>query len=149
MKKKPRIPKPIRNPVGLAMVRATIRRDVAELKTTAELQAWNGADAPRLVNSAGRMTWMVASAAVAGGVNVESPDIRIVRGLGEALGDLAADGRLEYHRPTIQSGLLAIERLLPMCTDMHLARAAVELDEMLSTTAGMGTSDLRALQNPT
>lgn len=148
MKKKPRIPKPIRNPVGLAMVRATIRRDVAELKTATELQAWNGADAAKLVNSAGRMMWMVTSAAVAGGVDVESPDIRIVRGLGEALGDLAADGRLEYHRPTIQSGLLAIERLLPLCTDMQLGLAAVELDELLATGAGMGTSDLRALLNP-
>ena len=60
----------------------------------------------------------------------------------------AADGRLEYHRPTIQSGRLAIERLLPMCSDMDLCRAAVDLDQLLATTAGMGTSDLRALLTP-
>lgn len=134
-----------RNPVAAAILRAGIRRDVADLKTTAELQAWTGADAAKLVNSAGRMMWMVAGAAVACGVDEDSPDVRITRGMGEALGDLAADGRLEYHRPAIQSGLLALERLLPKCSDWALGTAALKLDELLATTAGMGTSDLRNL----
>ena len=134
-----------RNPVAAAILRAGIRRDVADLKTTAELQAWTGADASKLVNAAGRMMWMVAGAAVACGVSDDSPDVRIIRGMGEALGDLNADGRLEQHRPAIQSGLMAIERLLPLCSDWALGTAALKLDELLATTAGMGTADLRAV----
>lgn len=137
-----------RNPVAAAMFRAAIRREVAELKTTAELQAWNGEHAAKLVNSAGRMMWMVAAAAVECNVHPDSPDLRVIRGMGEALGDLAADGRLEFHRPAIQSGLLAIERMLPVCSDWALGTAALKLDELLATTAGMGTADVRALFEP-
>ena len=138
-----------RNPVAAAILRAGIRRDVADLKTTAELQAWTGADASKLVNSAGRMMWMVAGAAVACGVSDDSPDVRIIRGMGEALGDLNADGRLEHHRPAIQSGLLAIERLLPKCSDWALGTAALKLDELLKAGKGMGTADLNKLTEAT
>ena len=134
-----------RNPVAAAILRAGIRRDVAELKTSAELHAWTGSDAARLVNSAGRMMWIVAGSAVACGEPDDSPDIRIIRGMGEALGDLNADGRLEFHRPTIQSGLMAIERPLPKCSDWALGTAALKLDELLKTGQGMGTADLRAM----
>jgi len=78
-------------------------------------------------------------------VSDDSPDVRIIRGMGEALGDLNADGRLEQHRHSIQSGLMAIERLLPLCSDWALGTAALKLDELLATTAGMGTADLRAV----
>ncbi len=149
MTKRPRIPKPIRNPVAEAVlisdVRAAIRDDVANLKTAAELQAWTGSSAANLISNAGRMLWIVLGAALACGIDKESADIRILRGLGEALGDLQADGRIEQHRASIQAGLLAAERLLPLCSDIAMAAASYELDGLLNTAQGMGTSDLAAM----
>ena len=149
MKKKPRVPKPIRNPVAEAVllydVRAAIRADVANLKTAAELQAWTGSSAANLISNAGRMLWIVLGAALSCGVDKESADVRILRGLGEVLGDLQADGRIEQHRASIQAGLLAAERLLPMCSDISMAAASYELDGLLSTARGMGTADLAAM----
>lgn len=127
------------------MIRSRIRRDVSELKTSADLHAWTGANAAHLINSAGRMVWMVASAAVACGINEDDPDTRILRGMAEAVADLAADGRMEFHRPSIQAGLLAVERLLPKCSDWALGTAALDLDRLLGTSQGMGTSDISAI----
>jgi hypothetical protein len=137
-----------RNPVAAAILRAGIRRQVLELKTAADLQAWDGANAARLVNSAGRMVFVVAHAATACGVGADEPDSRIVRGMAEAVGDLAADGDMERHRPAIQAGLLAIDRLLPRCNDWALGLGAQELERLLASTAGMGTADIHAIFYP-
>lgn len=133
---------PAISPVAVAMLRATIRQTFRDLKTRTELQAWAGADAATLVNSAGRMLFMVSSAAMAAGMDPDQPDCRVLRGMGEALGDLRADDRLEFHRPAIQAGLEAIDRLLPVCSDMALGLAAVDLEKLLASTTGFGTQAL-------
>jgi hypothetical protein len=133
------------NPVAAAMLRTTIRRDPANLMTDAELHAWNGENAAKLLNAAGRLVYITLGAAEASGFDSNHPDIRICLGMGSALGDLNTDSRLEFHRGAIQAGLLAIERLLPNLNPMSMASAALHLDAMVNSPHGMGTADLHAL----
>lgn len=141
------------HPVARAMARSAlagaVRKDMADILNAAQLHAWAGSNPPRLVNDAGRLVYVVLGAATAAGMTTESPEIRIVLGMGEALGDLVADGDIERHRPAIQSGLLALERLLPSMNPGAMFDAAVELDHKLATTAGMGTADLHRMFNTT
>lgn len=145
MKKPARRPRFVgMNPVQVAVIRKGIKTDVAALEVSAKLHAITGANAAKLVNEAGRLSFIVGHAAAACGISESHPDMRIVRGLAEALGDLAADLRsLEQHRPAILSGCEALSRLLPLCNDWTLGTAAIELDHLLATAEGMGTSDIR------
>lgn len=136
---------PLANPVGMAILRTRIRADLDKLLNSADLHAWFG-DAPaRLVNDTGRLVYIVLGAAEAAGMSGEEPDIRIVLGMGEALGDLQADRDLERHRPSIRSGIEALRRLMPRLDVMDLAVSSIRLDQKLHTTQSMGTADLRAM----
>lgn len=126
-------------------VREAITADVAHLQGMAEMQAWMGEHRANLINTAGRLVFIVLGAAQRGGLTNDEPDVRIALGMGSALGDLGEDGRLDHHRPAIQSGLMAIERLLPRVDAMHMADAADELDRLLGMGTGMGTADLKNL----
>lgn len=132
------------HPVAVALVRKGIREDVTRLERSANLQAWASNHAANLVNLSGRLAFIVGHAACACQVDADHPDMRILRGMGEAIGDLAQDfDAIEQHRPAILSGCAAIGRLLPFCNDWALGLAAVELDQLLASSEGMGTSDLR------
>lgn len=141
--KRPRIPR--HNPVAAAMLRATILRHVKELQTTAELQAWSGSHTANLVNTAGRLVYIVLGAAAAAGFVETHPDIRICMGMGSALADLTSDGRVDLHRPAIQSGLLAIGRILPALKAEALFDSAAQLDALIKTGQALDTDGLRAL----
>lgn len=132
------------HPVAVALVRKGIREDVTRLERSANLQAWASNHAANLVNLSGRLAFIVGHAACACQVDADHPDMRILRGMGEAIGDLAQDfDAIEQHRPAILSGCAAIGRLLPFCNDRALGLAAVELEQLLASSEGMGTSDLR------
>lgn len=138
------------HPVAVAYIRKGIREDVTRLERNAQLQAWGGSHAANLVNLSGRLAYIVGHASAACGVDADHPDMRILRGMGEALGDLAANlTAIETHRPAILSGCAAVGRLLPGCNDWALGLAAVELDQLLAAGQGMGTSDLRAATGAT
>lgn len=132
------------HPVAVALVRKSIREDVTRLERSANLQAWASNHAANLVNLSGRLAYIVGHAANACQVDADHPDMRILRGMGEAIADLAQDfDAIEQHRPSILSGCAAIGRLLPFCNDWALGLAALELDQLLASSEGMGTSDLR------
>lgn len=126
-------------------VRQAIAADVANLQSLAEIQAWGGDHRDNLIKSAGRLVFIVLGAAQRGGLSNDEADVRIALGMGNALGDLGTDHRLDHHRPAIQSGLMAIERLLPRLEALHMAEAADELDDLLVAGRGMGTADLQEL----
>ena len=116
--------------------------DLRGLQIDAGLHAWTGEDAAKMVNLAGRLCYITAFASVRSGVDVADPDVRIIRGMAGSLADLAADlDALERYRPSLQSGLAAIDRLLPMCDVLHLVEGASELDLLLATT-GLGTANV-------
>lgn len=108
-----------------------LAEDLARIKDMAEWEAFaktgNHAD---LIDTSGRMLWIVSTAAVQCGIPQYHPDMRIMAGAASALGDLAARPReIELHRPAIQSGLLAVERLWPHLNVWALARGALEFYE--------------------
>lgn len=125
-------------------LREAIQKDVRGLQIDAGLHSWTGNDASTMTNLAGRLCFLVAFAAGEAGFTADHPDMRIVRGLSEALADLAANlSDVERYRASIQSGLAAIDRLLPQCDDIALALAAQELDRLLTSTQGLGTEAIR------
>ena len=49
----------------------------------------------------------------------------------------------EKQRGAVISGLAAIDRLMPELSTWALAAGALQLDQLLASTAGMGTADVR------
>lgn len=131
------------HPVLAAVVRRNLAAELQRLQTDAGLQAHLGDNYAALANSAGRLGYITAYAC--GQIQLDTPDVRILRGTCEALGDMVANpGCLEHQRPAIQSGLAAISRLLPQLPDRALAAGALELERLLALPEGMGTEDVRA-----
>lgn len=123
-----------------------VQRDVRGLQIDAGLHCWTGNNASTMVNTCGRLLYIVAFAANAAGVSHDHPDLRIMRGMSEALGNLADDlHAIERHRASIQSGLGAIDRLLPLCTLAALLEGSYELEQRLNSVRGLGTNDVREL----
>lgn len=136
---------PKSNPVAAAVLRATIMRHVKELYTAADLQAWNGAHWANLINTSGRLVFIVLGAAPPAGFAESHPDIRVCLGMGSALADLTTDRDIERHRPAIRAGLAAIDRLMPHLKAEALFEAAAQLDAMIKGGEDIDTDALRAL----
>jgi hypothetical protein len=131
------------NPMNEAIIKTKINTQIQQLRTASGLQAVFGDDAANTVNTAGRLVFIVAHAAGQHKLG-DTPEARILAGTANALGDLAASpAELERQRGAITSGLEAIERLMPRLSTWALAAGALELDALLNSTSGMGTSDVR------
>ena len=124
-------------------IRAQILSDIRSLAVDAGIHAWTGADAPPMINKAGRLLYVVAFAADQAGVDAEHPDMRILRGTAGALEAFAADQQhVDRYRQSLQSGLAAINRLLPVCDDMHLLLGAAALEGKLDLMGGKSTAEV-------
>lgn len=122
-----------------------IAKDLAHLRTEAGLHAFMGADAAALCNMTGRLIYITAFAVGKQWGDTDHPDARILLGAASALGDLMEHpSDLERHRSAIQSGLGAIDRLMPELSEWALAEGALRLDQLLKTTEGLTTSHVRA-----
>lgn len=125
-------------------LRAEILRDLRGLQVSAGLHAWTGNNGQKIVHLAGRLCYIVAFAANQAGIDAEHLDMRILRGMAGALADFAANlQQIERYRTAIQSGLAAIDRLVPHCNDMHLLLGAAALEGKLEKTWGLVTDDVR------
>ena len=133
------------NPVAAAVLRAAILRHVMQLQLSAGLQAWLGAHMANMVNTSGRLLYITLGAAPSAGFTEGHPDIRVCLGMGSALADLTSDSRIEQHRPAIQAGLLAIDRLLPSLKAEALYDSAAQLDARIKNGEGLDTDTLKAL----
>jgi hypothetical protein len=135
------------NPIAASIFRKQIADSIKQIKDSAELQAFMGDAADKLIADAGQLLFAVAYAAAACRLP-DGPDIRILRGTGEALADLARNhGDLERQRQSIISGLAAIERLLPTLSPWALGLGLIECRQRLSQD-GFGTQDIHALLTP-
>ena len=122
---------------------ALIKQDLRGLQIDAGIHTWTGNDGETMVNLAGRLCFITAFAAQRAGFQADHPDVRIVRGMAEALADLAADlDNVERYRPAIQSGLAAIDRLMPQCDELDVVLGCKELDTILAVK-DLGTADVR------
>lgn len=141
MKKKRRDPL-YSNPVTQVLIRQQIRQSIAILRTDAELQALAGDAAARLVRDSGMLLYAVACAVELCRIPADNPDVRVLRGTAQAIGELAEhQGRLELHRPAILSGLAAMERLMPFLAVEALGAGLMECDERIRVS-GFGTKDI-------
>ena len=131
------------NPVTEAVVRQRIEGDIQRLRTEAGLQTYMGGDAARIANMAGRLVYVVCHAAGHHGLG-ETPEARILAGTANALADIAGTpAELNHQRGAVIAGLQAIDRLMPKLHTFSLAAGSMELDNLLHSANGMGTSDVR------
>jgi hypothetical protein len=122
---------------------AQIKRDLRSLQIDAGIHTWTGNDGAKMVDKAARLCYIAAYACPRSGIDKDHPDVRIVRGMSEALADLASDlDNIEQHRPALQSGLAAIDRLLEDCDVMKIIEGALKLDTILCAKH-LGTADIR------
>ena len=122
---------------------ALIKQDLRGLQIDAGIHTWTGNDGAKMVTLTGRLCYITAFAAQRAGYQADHPDVRIVRGMAEALADLAADlDNVERYRSSIQSGLAAIDRLMPQCDDLDIVLGCHELDTILAVK-DLGTADVR------
>lgn len=133
------------HPLIIAVVRSQIRRSIEQLTTSASLHGMIGENPAMVANQAGRLCFIVCHAASACGY-AYWPEVSILRGLAESLGDIVASpSSLERLRGSINSGIAAAQRLLPKLDDFALAMGSLELDTMLTAGQGMGTSDIEKI----
>lgn len=116
----------ILNGVAAAMFAAQWKREAV----TGRLHALIGGDGDKLVNGAGRIFFVVLTAAAK--TAADSPDMRILRGAIEALHDQAGEPTVsEVRRAGIVSGLHACDRLLEGLSTRALAEAALYMESRL------------------
>lgn len=81
-----------------------------------------------MVNSAGRILFVVLGAAIADGLGPSHLEIRIIRGAVNAVHDQAGEADIpEARRQGIVSGLQAATRLIPELRQKSLVAAALDL----------------------
>lgn len=138
-----------RNPVGSAILKQQIARDVQRLKMEAELQAVWSVNVKKLVQEAGSLLFITSYAAGECGIDPDEPDMRIMRGMASALADIGEHpASLENNRPAIVSGIAAIDRTIPRVSVWALGLGALKLDECMAA-AGFGTQKIAELQKAT
>lgn len=141
MKRKPRH--------GLNLIeRAYFAKQWQEEAVTANLHALIGGDPKVMVNTAGRVLFIVMGASVRQGLDLDLPEIRIMRGaIGAAHDQVGEDDIPEARRASIVSGLEAADRLMPSIARTHLIDAAIALELMLRRQ-DVRLSDFEALSTP-
>lgn len=111
-----------------------VKRDIAHLKTTAGLHAWAGSNVSVIVHASCRLIFIALGAATLSNVSADDVDVRILRSSINAASDLRdTPAALESHRASIKAGLIAVDRLLPRCSDYSVAEAAINLEIALKT----------------
>jgi len=145
MKRKNKAQTKFANPVTRSIIKSQIVASLTELKTLAERQALMGDSAETLIERSGVLLYAIADAVRDAGIPETEPDVRILKGMGGSLELLARfPSTLEDHRPAIQSGLAAIERLIPRLDITAIGcgflncRAAVQRE-------GFGAADIRQM----
>lgn len=114
-------------PVERAVLVARWKSDAV----SGRIHALIGEDSDKMVNGAGRIFYVVlgACAAHADSVDVDGPDLRILRGAVNALHEQAEVPEIaEARRAAVLSGLEACERLMPPLSQRALSDAALGLE---------------------
>lgn len=118
----------ILNPVAAAVYAAQWKASTV----SSRIHALIGGDSDKLVDGAGKIVFVVLTAAGRAGVSADDPDMRILRGTVEVLHEQAGEKDIpEIRRAGILSGLAACDRLLPLVKQRDLAEAALYLHARL------------------
>lgn len=135
----------IRNPITKSIIKRQVETTLATLKQDAELQALMGDASARLVRDSGMLLFAVANACQTCRISESEPDVRILRGMAGALEQLARfPATLDDHRPSIQSGLDAIERLIPRLDIFAIGNGFLTCDAAVKAH-GFGATDIHQM----
>ena len=133
---------------GLNMVeRAVIANEWRHVSLEAQMLAMCTLDSDKLVNKAGRMLFIVLGACIAGDVDPNNPEIRILRSAVNAVHDQAGEAEIpNQRRSSIVIGLQTAARLIPELDRKDLINTACNLELMLRA-GDVRRSDFEALLN--
>lgn len=129
-------------------IEAMLRKDMARIVSAAEWETFvrteNRAD---MIYTAGRILFVASHAAERCGISTDHPDMRIMLGAASALGDMATrPSETEQHRPAVQSGLKAAERIWPTLDIFAMGTAGIEFDQMAKSIEGVKLGDFPQLK---
>jgi len=133
---------------GLAQlwsVKKEIHDAIKVLARGAGIATLFGDSASKIAAEAGVLLYTIAWACKPCGIDMSRPEIRIMRGMNRALGELANDiGTVESHRASIASGLEAMDRVLKDIDPIVIGTGFLDCKEKVSRY-GVGTADIDAL----
>ena len=132
-----------RNPVAIAVLKSTALSQMQALQTNAGVHSYIGGGWAEAINAIGRYLFVVNQAALDIGLNFDSaPAMRIITGAASALGDVhACPAMFEQQRQALIQGVQAAAGLQPKLPIGALVMAAIKLDEMLASPAGLTLDD--------
>lgn len=123
----------MRHPLKRGAILQQLKQDMEAIRTAAELQVWGSDHAAQMVNNLGRLFWIVDHAATRCRLPPETPELRVIAGAANALADLGRRQQdIEHHRPSLLSGVLAVERLWPRLNPYALGIAAMDFDNAMA-----------------
>lgn len=120
---------------GMGMVeRAQAIEKWRHMVTNAGIHTLMGEDVQELVGGAGSVIFVTLGAAKAQGLDMDSPDISIICGAGNAVADQTRLKEVDpMHRASIASGLAACQRIAPALSQKHVLDAVVQMHFALRT----------------
>jgi hypothetical protein len=122
------------NPVGLAVMKATLQREIHDLIAMAGLQATWGDSPAQTIDRCGRVLFIVSFAIGRCRIADDQPEVRILRAMANVVHDLSMDhNSLDQHRASLKSGLQAVQRLLPLLDVWSLGEGSLVLDATLKS----------------
>lgn len=134
------------SPVEQAVRKANLQRDIADLLTMADMQATWGNSPANAIDRCGRVMFIVSYAVGRCRIPDDTPEVRILRGMANAVYELAQDhNSLEQHRATLSSGLQAAQRLMPRLDIWSIGEGAIVIDELLRRGHGVTAQHLDQL----
>ena len=138
----------LRSPIGKAIMRQTIQKEVQTLLTDAGVHTLIGDDKPLMLHKLGWLFWCTIGGAVRCGIGTEPPDINILRSACNLLGDPQEStdpSGSSIDRATLMSAVTACQRLHRHIPEFDVMRAAAELVGLLANGGSMGTAYIERL----
>jgi hypothetical protein len=131
-----------RNPIAAALLKKTIIEDIERLKTDAGIHALNGESEFNIRKKVGRLLFIVICAARhSEDIDLDDPDLSVIRGAANALGDLGEDQDVERHRMSIVSGINAASRFAQKLSKDALVSGELVIRAMLASPHGLTVAD--------
>ncbi len=139
-----------RNPIRDAIMRRQITDWISKLETSGGLQAFLGANTPKLIADAGRVFFIAAESGRLCRLDQTTPDYRILGGAANAIAELAGGrGNEELHRAAIRSGLAAAHRIIEQCSVWAIGTASIKVEDLLDTPEGLTLFDITGQKEAT
>lgn len=133
------------HPVAVTGMSELMAKRMARLKTDASLHIYTGGDACAICDLFGYAAYIALFATAANGL-ADGVDARILQGSANALLQLRSHPEaLERQRPTLLSGVQALDRLMSQLHPLDMAVADFEFDQIILARRALYVEDLQAV----